>query len=307
MRLQGKVSLDILRALSFERNCMHSSHRHGLLQDLEKINALSVERRRVVRWLGGAGAAITLPLVGCGTGTSTSSTTASTTTSTTTTTVTTGSGAATCSTIPTETGGPYPGDGTNSVSGSVVNVLTQSGILRSDIASSFGSGNGTASGVAVTIKLTLVKTSASCAALANQAIYLWHCDALGRYSLYSSGVTGANFLRGVQVTNASGDVTFTTIFPGCYSGRWPHMHFEIYSSLAAATSGTNSVKTSQLAMPAAACSEVYAGSGYTGSSGNFASISLASDNVFSDGSSLQLPSIIGSASAGYVVSLQVAI
>ena len=58
---------------------------------------------------------------------------------------------------------------------------------------------------------------------------MWHCDRLGRYSLYGAGVTNQNYLRGTQEADASGNVTFTSIFPGCYSGRWPHIHFEVYS------------------------------------------------------------------------------
>ena len=101
------------------------------------------------------------------------------------------------------------------------------------------------------------------ASLAGHAVYLWHCTRDGNYSLYSSSVLDENYLRGVQVSDSNGQVTFTTIFPGCYSGRWPHMHFEIYSSLATATSGNNDVKTSQLALPAAACNQVYGvASGY---------------------------------------------
>src|SRR5881394_3144052 len=190
-----------------------------------------------------------------------------------------------CSVIPSETGGPYPGDGTNGP-----NVLTQSGIVRSDIRSSFGaSGSTVAAGTPLSVTLQLVNASNSCAPLAGYAIYLWHCNASGQYSMYSAGVTGENFLRGVQVTDSAGKVTFTTIFPGCYSGRWPHIHFEIYASAAAAVSGQNAVKTTQLALPAAACQAVYSGAAalYPQSTANLAQISLASDNVFSDGVALQ--------------------
>src|SRR6185503_16971578 len=113
----------------------------------------------------------------------------------------------------------------------------------------------------------------------------------------------------VQVTDSNGEVTFTTIFPGCYSGRWPHMHFEIYSSLANATSGSNDVKTSQLALPATACNQVYGvASGYSASVSNFAAISLASDNVFSDDSAAQqLPTVTGDVNNGFAATLQVGI
>ena len=54
-------------------------------------------------------------------------------------------------------------------------------------------------------------------------------------------------LRGVAKTNGHGTAYFKTIFPGCYDGRWPHIRFEVYSSVAKATSGGPIVKTSQLA------------------------------------------------------------
>jgi protocatechuate 3,4-dioxygenase beta subunit len=125
--------------------------------------------------------------------------------------------------------------------------------------------------------------------------------------MYSSGVTAENYLRGVQVSNASGEVSFTTIFPGCYDGRWPHIHFEVFSSLALATSGNNDVKTSQIAMPAAAASAVYADSRYSGSASNLARVSLATDGIFSDGATLQTPSVTGSVSTGYVIALEVGV
>jgi protocatechuate 3,4-dioxygenase beta subunit len=280
----------------------HSTHHfeQSLTNDLRTYLKLEeAQRRRVLHWL--AGTALVAPLSACGGG-GASGTAASTTTADTTTPVTTS-----CTVIPSETEGPYPGDGTNSANGSIVNVLTQSGVVRRDLTSSFGSGTGTATGVALTVRLTLVNASASCAARSNHAVYLWHCDALGRYSLYSSGATSANYLRGVQVSDSAGVVEFTTIVPGCYSGRWPHMHFEIYPTLASATSGSNDIKTSQLALPSTVCSAVYATSGYTGSAANLASISLASDGIFSDGVSTQMATVTGSVSAGYVATLQVSI
>jgi len=164
-------------------------------------------------------------------------------------------------------------------------------------------------GVPLTITLTVVNTNASCASLAGYAVYLWHCDQLGRYSLYSSGATGENYLRGVQVTDSTGSVTFTSIYPACYSGRWPHIHFEVYSSLAAATGGTgnSALKTSQIAMPASANSAVFATATYTASVANYSAVSLATDGVFSDGATLETPTVTGSVSAGYAIALQVGV
>ena len=178
--------------------------------------------------------------------------------------------------------------------------------MRNDIRSSFAGLSGTADGVPLTIALTIVSAS-TCAPLAGRAVYLWHCDRPGRYSLYSSGVTNQNYLRGVQEADASGIVTFTSIFPGCYAGRWPHIHFEVYPSLAAATSVGNKIATSQIALPKAACDDVYATAGYESSITNLSRVSLASDNVFSDGSALELATVTGSVSGGLTAALTVAV
>jgi protocatechuate 3,4-dioxygenase beta subunit len=207
-----------------------------------------------------------------------------------------------CDAIPEETAGPYPGDGSNGV-----NALTLSGIVRSDLKSSIAGATGTAEGVPLTIELTLVHSNDGCRTLAGYAIYLWHCDRDGKYSLYSQGVTDQNYLRGVQETGDDGKVTFTTIFPACYDGRMPHVHFEVYPSLASATSSANKLATSQLTFPVADCKSVYATSGYEQSVTNLAKISFATDNVFSDGTELQMATVSGSVSAGYTASLQVAI
>jgi protocatechuate 3,4-dioxygenase beta subunit len=210
-----------------------------------------------------------------------------------------------CSLIPSETAGPYPGDGTNGP-----NALTQSGIVRSDIRSSFGaSGTLAAGGTPLTVTLRLVSTVSGCTPLSGLAIYLWHCNAGGGYSMYSSGISGQNYLRGVQVTDSNGEVTFTTIFPGCYSGRWPHMHFEIYHSLALATSGTNAARISQLALPQSVCSTVYSQTNlYPTSAQNLSQITLNSDNVFgNDGGVLQLASTTGDNTNGYASTLEIGV
>ena len=100
-------------------------------------------------------------------------------------------------------------------------------------------------------------------------------------------------------------MTFTTIFPGCYPGRYPHMHFEVYPSLDDATSAQNRMRTSQLAFPQDPCDQVYATSEYPDSSSNLSRLSLDSDNVFSDGYSLQLAKVTGSVDEGYTATLRV--
>jgi len=205
---------------------------------------------------------------------------------------------------PPETNGPYPSDGSNTVNGSVSNILTQSGVVRSDIRSSFGSSTTTAPGVPLVLTINLVNANNSCAAVADYAIYIWHCNRDGNYSLYSSAIQNENYLRGVQVSDSNGQVTFTTLFPACYSGRYPHIHIEVYQSLAAATSYQNAVLTSQMAMPSAICTTVYnTATGYSGSVSNFAAVTTSSDNVFASSTAAQIaqqtPSLSGSVSAGY--------
>ncbi|MFC4627015.1 intradiol ring-cleavage dioxygenase [Promicromonospora alba] len=203
--------------------------------------------------------------------------------------------------IPEETNGPYPADGTNGP-----NILTTTGVVRSDITTSFGDSSGTADGIPLTFSLTVVDVSGEGDAgtpVAGAAVYAWHCDREGRYSMYD--ITDQNYLRGVQEADADGKVTFTSIFPACYPGRWPHIHFEVYPSLADATSATNRMRTSQLALPQAVSEAVYATAGYEQSVANLQGVSLDSDMVFSDGYALQMAKTSGSVDQGYTATLRV--
>jgi protocatechuate 3,4-dioxygenase beta subunit len=283
----------------------HDDHDHddhgGLHRDLLATGAL-IGRRRLLRLAAGFGtAAGTLQLLGCG-GDSPTSPSATTTTDTTPTTTTTPPTSSTCtSRIPQETAGPYPGDGSNGPT-----VLGASGVVRGDIRSSFAGLSGSAAGVRLDVALTIVSAS-TCTPLAGYAVYIWHCDREGRYSLYTSGVTNQNYLRGVQAADASGVVRFTSIYPGCYAGRWPHIHFEVFQSLAAATNVANKTATSQIALPKNTNDLVYATAGYEASIRNAAQVTLASDNVFSDGSSLELATMSGGVTEGFTATLTVAI
>jgi protocatechuate 3,4-dioxygenase beta subunit len=239
----------------------------------ETLHVLN-ERRRLLKWLGGMGALALLPRSASG-----------------------------CTLIPSETEGPYPGDGTNGP-----NVLTQSGIVRSDIRPSFGaSGTAVAPGTQLDFTLQFLSTTTACGPIEGLAVYVWHVDATGGYSMYSPGVTTQNYLRGVQVTDAAGKVTFTTIFPGCYPGRWPHIHFEIFASLAEATNGNNAGRISQLALPQAASQTVYTQSAlYPGSTNNLNNITLASDGVFGNDLGVhQLATATGDNASGYAAFLEV--
>ena len=267
----------------------------GLHRDLLETGA-AMDRRRMLRTAAKLGVAIgAIPLIGCASdGTSITGTETNNGTTT--------DGSTNCvAKIPEETAGPYPGDGSNGP-----NALRTTGVVRNDIRSSFGGLSGSAAGILLNVELTIV-SAATCNPLADYAVYLWHCDAAGNYSLYSSGYTNQNWLRGVQAADANGKVKFTSIFPGCYSGRWPHIHFEVYQSLTAAQSVTNKIATSQIALPKASCDLVYATSGYASSTRNLSGISLATDGIFSDGASLELATMSGDVSNGMTATLTVGV
>lgn len=245
-----------------------------------------------------------------------------------------------CAVIPEETQGPYPANGTGmqmggrppmppqggqppqgqppappqgqppkalNAQGELPNFLAKTDKVRSDLTKS--STGKVATGVPMTVELTLVSASGGCSALAGYALYAWHCTDDGNYSMYSDGLKDEDFLRGVGVADAKGVVRFKSILPGCYAGRWPHIHFEIYPSLAAATTGENKVKTSQLALPEDICRAVYTNyaSQYKNSLKHLNEISLEKDNVFSDGVDLQMATVTGNEKDGYLVKLTVAI
>jgi protocatechuate 3,4-dioxygenase beta subunit len=205
--------------------------------------------------------------------------------------------------IPAEMAGPFPGDGSNGP-----NALEASGVVRQDITSSFGSSTTQVQGVPLKVTLTLLDNANGCVPLAGAAVYAWHCDRDGKYSMYDSGLENENYLRGVQEADANGQVTFTTIFPGAYNGRWPHIHFEVFESMSNATAAGQVLAVSQVALTDAACREVYASAGYETSARNFPNTTLKSDNVFrDDGGIHQLATMSGSVAAGYVAGLNVTV
>ncbi len=303
----------------------------GLQADLEMLKRSTLDRRRILK-MGAVG--IGLFLTSCATNTSPSTsatattgavapttaaaaTTAPTTAAAATTAPTTAAAATTAPTtaaaaitecvseIPEETAGPYPADGSQA-SRQNLNALALSGIVRQDIRSSLGTGN-IAGGVPCTIELILVNSNANCAPLANYAIYAWHCDREGNYSMYSSSVTDEDYLRGVQATDSNGKLSFTSVFPACYPGRWPHVHFEIYPSLDTATAASNAIHTSQLAFPKDICEAVYTTEGYEQSVQTLSQISLDTDNIFRDGYGTQLATVTGDVTNGYIATLTVGV
>lgn len=276
-------------------------HDRGLAHDLEALRRL--DRRRALGLMGLGGSA--LALSGCGGGSSpggsfggtpTPSPTA-TATPTPTPTATTGA----CTAYAAETNGPFPADGTNTSSGPTSNVLPDTRFQRSELRQAAIPIGQTAAGVDLRLTLTLANVNGACAPLAGHAVYIWHCNALGQYSLYD--LPNETYLRGVQVSDANGRVSFTSVVPGCYAGRYPHIHFEVFSSLANATSGRFALLVSQIALPAAMCTTVYGDARYGQSLNRFNATSIAGDNVFGDNSAAQQAAMTltasGSIAAGY--------
>ncbi|GHB61570.1 dioxygenase family protein [Persicitalea jodogahamensis] len=195
-------------------------------------------------------------------------------------TTTSGSTNTSCSTTPSETAGPFP---TKSPASLVIKDI------RSD-----------RTGVPLAVLITIQNKNKSCAGLAGAVVDVWHCDKDGYYSEYGgTGMQQANFqsvhfLRGRQTTNADGLAAFTTIFPGWYSGRAPHIHVHIYDS------GGKSLLVTQIAFPTDICDHVYttATSFYTRGKQD---TSNARDNVFSDSIALEMPTVSGSIADGYTL------
>jgi len=221
----------------------------------EPRSQLALDRRATLGLLGLGGAALS-----CGSG---------------------AKAAGACLASPAETRGPFAADG-GSDAGGRLNVLESEGVIRSDIRSSFAGLEGTAEGVPLDLAITVVGVAGGCNTMAGWAVYLWQNDAAGAYSLYD--LPRANYLRGLQQSDDAGMVRFRTILPGCYGGRAPHLHFEVYSSAQAAISGEPAVLASQFALPEDACRAVYASDPrYGGSLGNLDRWSTERDFVFRDG------------------------
>lgn len=194
---------------------------------------------------------------------------------------TNGSSASDCSVTPTETEGPFP-------------TKVPANFVRKDIRDD-------RTGVLMTMNITIKNKNASCAALTGAIVDVWHCDKDGYYSEYGgSGMQSVNlqavdFLRGRQVTDANGLAAYTSIFPGWYSGRAPHVHVHIYNSAG------KSLLVTQIAFPYAITNSVYTTGqsyGYTKGAQNTKN---ESDSIFSDGFATELATVSGSLSGGYTL------
>ncbi|GLB64356.1 3,4-dioxygenase subunit beta [Dietzia sp. NCCP-2495] len=256
-----------------------------------------VTRRRMLGLVGAGVGAVTL--AACYPGSSSSSSAGSVSGST-----TTAASGSSIAEIPEETNGPYPADGTNGV-----NVLQESGIVRSDLTSSLDGGT-TVEGVPFELTFVVTDMANGNVPFAGAAVYAWQCDAQGLYSMYSQGAEDETYLRGIQVADTNGELTFKTIVPGCYTGRWAHIHFEVYPDEQSATEVANVIATSQLAFPPEMLTDIYALDAYAGSAENLAGVgaAISDDGIFAEGDwSLQVPTITGDITSGYVGRLAVGV
>jgi hypothetical protein len=220
-------------------------------------------------------------------------------------------GGGTCPALPEETSGPFPAAGADQFGPGpfgadrphrVPNILAAPGIVRQDIRASFDTSSTVAAGVPLRVELRLLDIGRACRPLADFAVYLWNCNREGDYSLYGRGIEHENYLRGVQFTDREGRVAFQTIFPACYSGRYPHLHLEIFKTRSLDASAR--VLTTQLTAPREVCSRVYEGAaGYTRSVAQFRGLRPSDDMVFASSSpaelALQTLAITGDLDSGF--------
>jgi hypothetical protein len=152
---------------------------------------------------------------------------------------------------------------TVSTLGAEAGAIARSGLVRGDIRRGFGTANGVARGVPLDIRVRLTSANSG-RPLAGHAVYLWHCDRDGDYSLRSEGLENENYLRGIQAADSAGWVRFTSIFPGSHEGAWPRLHIEVYRSVA--LPGTP-LHTADILLPADACAKANGTAGYDGHPG----------------------------------------
>lgn len=168
-----------------------------------------------------------------------------------------------CVLIPSETAGPFPLDLTENQT-----------FFRQDVTED-------RAGVRHDIRMKIIGDE-NCLPMTNVRVNIWHCDSVGNYSGYGNQ-TGLTYLRGYQWTDANGEVMFTTIFPGWYTGRICHIHFQVWvSSVYAAVS--------QFTYPIPEKNAIYAANPDIYTKGADPR-SYAQDGIFSDGYAYQLATL----------------
>ncbi|MEJ1240075.1 intradiol ring-cleavage dioxygenase [Chryseolinea sp. T2] len=191
-----------------------------------------------------------------------------------------------CTVTPSETAGPFP-------------TKSPSTLIMENITSD-------RSGIAMSVKITVQNSNNGCEPLSGAVVDVWHCDKDGYYSEYGgtgmqqANFTSSHFLRGRQTTNADGQVGFTTIFPGWYSGRAPHIHVHIYDA------NGKSLLVTQIAFPTSTCDTVYTSADQFYTKGK-QDTSNISDNIFADSLDQEMSTVTGSVTDGFELSHRIVV
>jgi protocatechuate 3,4-dioxygenase beta subunit len=185
-----------------------------------------------------------------------------------------------CVVSPKETKGPFPNK-------------TPSEMVMANIKSD-------RAGIAMLINLAVVDKSKNCKPLAEAMVDVWHCDKDGNYSEYGNhpmqrkDFTQEHFLRGRQITDFGGKVSFLSIYPGWYSGRAPHIHVEIFDK------NGKSLLVTQVAFPENISDTVYTSPLYAGR--GKADTSNSRDGIFADSLDEQMGILTGNLKDGFTLS-----
>ncbi|MFN8282340.1 MAG: intradiol ring-cleavage dioxygenase [Chitinophagales bacterium] len=196
-----------------------------------------------------------------------------------------------CTESPTETEGPFP-----TTRGDAI-FFASAGYVRSDIRDG-------ELGTTLTVNIVIKNTNNNCAVMPGCYVEIWHCNKDGLYSEFGPSNSGGmqtvdatayDYLRGKQQTDADGQVSFTTVYPGWYNGRAPHIHVHIYNSSGVSKLITQIAFTELVSNTVYTTATTYYNKGTQGTSNS-------SDGVFSDSLSQNIcDSLTGSVAAGYVL------
>jgi protocatechuate 3,4-dioxygenase beta subunit len=159
--------------------------------------------------------------------------------------------------------------------------------------------------LALTLNVSSIAKGA-CTPLAGAIVDVWQCDAAGVYSDAEDpryfNTVGKKFLRGHQITDRNGAVTFTTIYPGWYPQRTPHIHYKIRSPAPARSSYEF---TGQMYFDEGMSDRVYAKAPYIGRGKR--TVSNITDRIYNRDSGRQSMLTVTSAKDGYAASFDVAL
>lgn len=248
-------------------------------------NNIDTSRRYAIGMLGAIGAIGATGIMGYS-----ASTTTATSLSNTATTSASSIEASSYTLVPNETLATFP----------LATILNNSSFLRDEI-------HENKAGVPLTVKLKLVNVNDNLAPMSGY-VHIWHCDSDGLYSGYdnndNAGQSGKTYCRGLQHTDANGQATFATIYPGWSEERIPHINFQVF--LTNPANSASLVAMSQMTFPTDISTDVYNSRLYSKGQ-NISAATVVGDHVFSDDVTYHLATVTGNVNDGYVAELEVGI